>query len=71
MYIINIYFLTQILTMPNLSCCPLFTSQPRDELYSAGEAMLIRFHSDDTISKKGFHIRYASTAFQEELHTHQ
>lgn len=31
--------------------------------------MLIRFHSDDTISKKGFHIRYSSTKFQESLHT--
>lgn len=31
--------------------------------------MLIRFHSDDTISKKGFHIRYTSTKFQESLHT--
>ncbi|KAL2098307.1 hypothetical protein ACEWY4_007514 [Coilia grayii] len=46
-------------------------SGPREEIYSAGEAMLIRFHSDDTISKKGFHIRYTSTKFQEGLHTHK
>ncbi|XP_028448110.1 dorsal-ventral patterning tolloid-like protein 1 isoform X1 [Perca flavescens] len=44
-------------------------SGPREEIYSPGGAMLIRFHSDDTISKKGFHIRYTSTKFQESLHT--
>lgn len=43
--------------------------QPREGIYSPGGAMLIRFHSDDTISKKGFHIRYTSTKFQESLHT--
>eukprot|EP00064_Thunnus_orientalis_P009008 superscaffoldBa00001111_g9031 len=44
-------------------------SGPREGIYSPGDAMLIRFHSDDTISKKGFHIRYTSTKFQESLHT--
>ncbi|TNN89652.1 Dorsal-ventral patterning tolloid-like protein 1 [Liparis tanakae] len=44
-------------------------SGPREGIYSPGGAMLIRFHSDDTISKKGFHIRYTSTKFQENLHT--
>uniref|UniRef100_A0AAQ4Q6C7 Metalloendopeptidase n=1 Tax=Gasterosteus aculeatus aculeatus TaxID=481459 RepID=A0AAQ4Q6C7_GASAC len=44
-------------------------SGPREGIYSPGSAMLIRFHSDDTISKKGFHIRYTSTKFQETLHT--
>ncbi|XP_034754496.1 dorsal-ventral patterning tolloid-like protein 1 isoform X1 [Etheostoma cragini] len=44
-------------------------SGPREEIYSPEGAMLIRFHSDDTISKKGFHIRYTSTKFQESLHT--
>ncbi|KAK6324375.1 hypothetical protein J4Q44_G00037170 [Coregonus suidteri] len=44
-------------------------SGPREEIYSAGDAVLIRFHSDDTISKKGFHIRYTSTQFQQNLHT--
>uniref|UniRef100_A0A8C7N2H7 Metalloendopeptidase n=1 Tax=Oncorhynchus kisutch TaxID=8019 RepID=A0A8C7N2H7_ONCKI len=44
-------------------------SGPREEIYSAGDAVLIRFHSDDTISKKGFHIRYISTQFQQNLHT--
>uniref|UniRef100_A0A7N6APJ2 Metalloendopeptidase n=1 Tax=Anabas testudineus TaxID=64144 RepID=A0A7N6APJ2_ANATE len=44
-------------------------SGPREDIYSPGDAMLIRFHTDDTISKKGFHIRYMSTKFQENLHT--
>ncbi|KAI3353391.1 hypothetical protein L3Q82_019924 [Scortum barcoo] len=44
-------------------------SGPREGIYSPGGTMLIRFHSDDTISKKGFHIRYTSTKFQESLHT--
>uniref|UniRef100_A0A3B1IY07 Metalloendopeptidase n=1 Tax=Astyanax mexicanus TaxID=7994 RepID=A0A3B1IY07_ASTMX len=46
-------------------------SGPREELYSAGDTVLIHFHSDDTISKKGFHIRYTSTKFQEALHMHK
>nr|XP_023655191.1 tolloid-like protein 1 [Paramormyrops kingsleyae] len=44
-------------------------SGPREEIYSVGDTMLLLFHSDDTISKKGFHIRYTSTKFQEALHT--
>uniref|UniRef100_A0A087XPJ8 Metalloendopeptidase n=1 Tax=Poecilia formosa TaxID=48698 RepID=A0A087XPJ8_POEFO len=43
-------------------------SGPREGIYSPGDAMLIRFHSDDTISKKGFHVRYTSSKFQENLH---
>ncbi|XP_072240945.1 dorsal-ventral patterning tolloid-like protein 1 isoform X1 [Leuresthes tenuis] len=43
-------------------------SGPREGIYSPGDSMLVRFHSDDTISKKGFHIRYTSTKFQENLH---
>ncbi|XP_049577209.1 dorsal-ventral patterning tolloid-like protein 1 isoform X2 [Syngnathus scovelli] len=43
-------------------------SGPREGIYSPSDALLIRFHSDDTISKKGFHIRYSSTKFQESLH---
>ncbi|KAK0134700.1 Dorsal-ventral patterning tolloid-like protein 1 [Merluccius polli] len=43
-------------------------SGPREEIYTPGDVVLIRFHSDDTISKKGFHIRYTSTKFQESLH---
>ncbi|XP_061840054.1 dorsal-ventral patterning tolloid-like protein 1 isoform X1 [Nerophis lumbriciformis] len=43
-------------------------SGPREGLYSPSDAVLIRFHSDDTISKKGFHIRYSSAKFQENLH---
>ncbi|KAK1175725.1 tolloid-like protein 1 isoform X1 [Acipenser oxyrinchus oxyrinchus] len=44
-------------------------SGPPEEIYTAGDAVLLHFHSDDTISKKGFHIRYTSTKFQETLHT--
>uniref|UniRef100_A0A8C5GVT5 Metalloendopeptidase n=1 Tax=Gouania willdenowi TaxID=441366 RepID=A0A8C5GVT5_GOUWI len=44
-------------------------SGPREDIYSPGDTMLIRFHSDDTISKKGFHILYTSTKFQENLHS--
>ncbi|XP_037545766.1 dorsal-ventral patterning tolloid-like protein 1 [Nematolebias whitei] len=43
-------------------------SGPREGVYSSGDTMLLRFHSDDTISKKGFHIHYTSTKFQENLH---
>ncbi|KAJ7410896.1 hypothetical protein WISP_105653 [Willisornis vidua] len=35
-------------------------SGPPEEIYSAGEALLLHFHTDDTINKKGFHIRYRS-----------
>ncbi|XP_063066835.1 bone morphogenetic protein 1-like isoform X2 [Engraulis encrasicolus] len=44
-------------------------SGPPEEIYSAGDAIVIVFHSDDTISKKGFHLRYTSTKFQDTLHT--
>ncbi|XP_041032015.1 tolloid-like protein 2 [Carcharodon carcharias] len=43
-------------------------SGPPEEIYSAGDSIMIRFHSDDTINKKGFHARYTSTKFQDELH---
>ncbi|XP_042200474.1 bone morphogenetic protein 1-like isoform X2 [Callorhinchus milii] len=43
-------------------------SGPPEEIYSAGDAIVIRFHTDDTISKKGFHARYTSTKFQDSLH---
>lgn len=52
-----------------LHMSPSSLPQPREGIYSPGSTMLIRFHSDDTISKKGFHIRYTSTKFQESLHT--
>ncbi|KAM3874302.1 bone morphogenetic protein 1-like [Diretmus argenteus] len=39
-----------------------------EEIYSAGDAILITFHSDDSINKKGFHLRYTSTKFQDTLH---
>ena len=43
--------------------------QPPEEIFSAGDAIVIKFHSDDTINKKGFHVRYTSTKFQDTLHT--
>lgn len=43
--------------------------QPPEEVYSAGDSVLVKFHSDDTISKKGFHLRYTSTKFQDTLHS--
>ncbi|XP_013916799.1 PREDICTED: bone morphogenetic protein 1 [Thamnophis sirtalis] len=44
-------------------------SGPPEEVYSAGDSVMVRFHSDDTINKKGFHLRYTSTKFQDTLHT--
>ncbi|XP_010875827.1 bone morphogenetic protein 1b isoform X2 [Esox lucius] len=46
-------------------------SGPPEEIYSAGDAIVIKFHSDDTINKKGFHVRYTSTKFQDTLHASQ
>lgn len=43
--------------------------QSPEEVYSAGDAIALKFHSDDSISKKGFHARYTSTKFQDTLHT--
>ncbi|XP_059819218.1 bone morphogenetic protein 1-like [Hypanus sabinus] len=43
-------------------------SGPPEEIYSAGDSIMIRFHTDDTINKKGFHARYTSTKFQDTLH---
>ncbi|XP_017163297.1 bone morphogenetic protein 1-like isoform X4 [Poecilia reticulata] len=40
-----------------------------EDVYSAGDAIVLKFHSDDSISKKGFHARYTSTKFQDTLHT--
>ena len=42
---------------------------PPEEIYSAGDAIVIKSHTDDTSSKKGFHVRYTSTKFQDTLHT--
>ncbi|KAL2303047.1 hypothetical protein Nmel_010506 [Mimus melanotis] len=41
---------------------------PLEEIYSAGDSIMIRFHTDDTINKKGFYARYISTKFQDALH---
>lgn len=51
--------------------CPAFALsflQPLEEIYSAGDSLMIRFHTDDTINKKGFQARYTSTKFQDALH---
>ncbi|XP_044134960.1 bone morphogenetic protein 1 [Bufo gargarizans] len=42
-------------------------SGPPEEVYSSGDSLTIKFHSDDSINKKGFHIRYTSTKFQDTL----
>ena len=47
--------------------CP--SLQPPEEIYSAGDSIVIKFRSDDTINKKGFHVRYTSTKFQDTLHS--
>lgn len=60
-------FLLLIIDLQPLDPPP--SPQPREPIYSPGGVLLIRFHSDDTISKKGFHLRYTSTKFQENLHT--
>ncbi|KAM6346195.1 tolloid-like protein 1 isoform 1-T1 [Podargus strigoides] len=44
-------------------------SGPPEEIYSAGEALLLHFHTDDTINKKGFHIRYRSIKYPGSVHT--
>ncbi|XP_057689015.1 bone morphogenetic protein 1a isoform X2 [Corythoichthys intestinalis] len=44
-------------------------SGPPEEIYSAGDSVVIKFRSDDTINKKGFHVRYTSTKFQDTLHS--
>ncbi|XP_055517540.1 LOW QUALITY PROTEIN: tolloid-like protein 2 [Leucoraja erinacea] len=41
---------------------------PQEVVYSEGNSMLLRLHTDDTISRKGFHARYTSTKFQHQLH---
>ncbi|XP_047229438.1 bone morphogenetic protein 1-like isoform X3 [Girardinichthys multiradiatus] len=40
-----------------------------EDVHSAGDAIVLKFHSDDSINKKGFHARYTSTKFQDTLHT--
>lgn len=47
----------------------LFFLQPPEEIYSVGDAVLIHFHTDDTINKKGFHIRYKSIRYPDTMHT--
>lgn len=54
----------------SLSLMPIpLLCQPPEEVYSAGDSVLVKFHSDDTITKKGFHVRYTSTKFQDTLHS--
>ncbi|XP_069600291.1 tolloid-like protein 1 isoform X1 [Ranitomeya imitator] len=44
-------------------------SGPPEEIISSGDSILILFHTDDTIGKKGFHIRYTSVKYQDILLT--
>uniref|UniRef100_A0A670Y9X6 Metalloendopeptidase n=1 Tax=Pseudonaja textilis TaxID=8673 RepID=A0A670Y9X6_PSETE len=44
-------------------------SGPPEEIYSDGDSVLLHFHTDDTINKKGFHIRYKSIKYQDNVHT--
>uniref|UniRef100_A0A5F9DTE1 Metalloendopeptidase n=1 Tax=Oryctolagus cuniculus TaxID=9986 RepID=A0A5F9DTE1_RABIT len=44
-------------------------SGPPEEIYSIGDTVLIHFHTDDTINKKGFHVRYKSIRYPETSHT--
>lgn len=48
--------------------CRLALPQTPEEIYSAGDALVLKFHSDDSINKKGFHVRYTGTKFQDTLH---
>lgn len=50
-------------------CFVCFCLQPPEETYSIGDTVLIHFHTDDTISKKGFHIRYKSIRYPDTTHT--
>lgn len=50
------------------SFCLFLSPQAPEEVYSAGDAIVLKFHSDDSINKKGFHARYTSTKFQDTLH---
>uniref|UniRef100_H2ZHT2 Metalloendopeptidase n=1 Tax=Ciona savignyi TaxID=51511 RepID=H2ZHT2_CIOSA len=36
-------------------------------IFSSGDSILVRFHSDDTINKKGFQASYSSTALQDTV----
>uniref|UniRef100_A0A8C3TYW6 Metalloendopeptidase n=1 Tax=Catharus ustulatus TaxID=91951 RepID=A0A8C3TYW6_CATUS len=44
-------------------------SGPPEEIFSAGDSLLLHFHTDDTINKKGFHIRYRSIKYPDSVHT--
>lgn len=58
-----------VISLQTWPLCAVFTFlQPLEEIYSAGDSIMIRFHTDDTINKKGFHARYISTKFQDALH---
>lgn len=50
------------------SVCPSLLSQTPEEIYSAGDALVLKFHSDDSVNRKGFHARYTGTKFQDTLH---
>ncbi|XP_078731465.1 dorsal-ventral patterning tolloid-like protein 1 [Lampetra fluviatilis] len=44
---------------------------PTEPVYSTGDKLVLRFHSDDSINKKGFHLRFTSTGFQDALQEEQ
>lgn len=56
------------LTLNSIPPFRLLVPQAPEEIYSAGDALVLKFHSDDSITKKGFHVRYTSTKFQDTLH---
>lgn len=49
-------------------CVFFLPPQAPEEIYSAGDSLVVKFHSDDSIGKKGFHLHYTSTKFQDTLH---
>nr|NP_001071840.1 Tolloid protein [Ciona intestinalis]BAE06735.1 Tolloid [Ciona intestinalis] len=38
-----------------------------DTIFSSGDSLLVRFHSDDTVNKKGFQASYSSTVLQDTV----
>uniref|UniRef100_H2ZHT4 Metalloendopeptidase n=1 Tax=Ciona savignyi TaxID=51511 RepID=H2ZHT4_CIOSA len=45
----------------------IFYFQAPSTIFSSGDSILVRFHSDDTINKKGFQASYSSTALQDTV----
>uniref|UniRef100_A0A672PXV5 Metalloendopeptidase n=1 Tax=Sinocyclocheilus grahami TaxID=75366 RepID=A0A672PXV5_SINGR len=68
-YSINNCFIFPSNVLTSSRLLPSLCFQPPEEIYSAGDSIVIKFRSDDTINKKGFHVRYTSTKFQDTLHS--